>query len=601
MADDYFAGRGFPWEYDPGPPRNRKWPRLFSETPNYRALGKAVMSSGKEKYRWHFGPLYYRGRLGDDQVKVLVIGQEGGQDEALSRRAFTGSSGSRMQHFLDHIGINYSYLFLNTFVYSIFNQYSGTRIRWLAQDPASPIQQQRQRIFEYVLERNDVHLVIAVGTAAKESVVTWVASRGGSCPDGSQTIETCDAAVLGPRTKTLGVLHPGGASSGNLPAIKADYQRAAAQVEQWANADPAWLPPDPGMTRASAAAYEYDKLPIPFRDLPYGIVWRLGHQSTTSNRTDDQRGIQIFSQSANRTDPLTYADEAPGSKTGYADEPGDLPYEPPVASYGDFDRGPSAATARLLSGGRTGFEWPDWSALGVTTHPSFGHGPIYRGRPDEATVIVLADQQSQDDLFTCRALTGEAGQRFHGFLEAIGVDHSYVIYRVLPVDTLDLSTSARNAIVDDAQVRKVYAEMVRRAATASRRRKVLLAMGPMAQRLAAHVNPTGLDVVELKAWRQSSAAASWHAAIATLDTMTFGKDRSHPSFSWDGARRQIPRYDLPYGLPRWQGSSGDRGRQPEQNSQPSPHFRMIFMPEWAFSLEPEPLTQAEQQAAAAAP
>ena len=55
MADDYLAGRGNPWDYDPGPPRNRKWPRLFSETPNYRALGEAVI--GSDKFRWHFGPM----------------------------------------------------------------------------------------------------------------------------------------------------------------------------------------------------------------------------------------------------------------------------------------------------------------------------------------------------------------------------------------------------------------------------------------------------------------------------------------------------------------------------------------------------------------
>ena len=177
--EQYTTGRGNPWDYDPGPPRNRKWPRLFSETPNYRSLGKAVM--GSEKFRWHHGPMFYRGRLGDNQVKVLVIGQEGGQDEALSHRSFTGSSGSRMQHFLNQIGITQSYLFLNTFVYSIYGQYSGDKIRRLAQDPASPICQHRHELLDYLAARNDLQLVIAVGNAAKESVRTWLESRGGTC------------------------------------------------------------------------------------------------------------------------------------------------------------------------------------------------------------------------------------------------------------------------------------------------------------------------------------------------------------------------------------------------------------------------------------
>jgi uracil-DNA glycosylase len=69
-------------------------------------LGLAVL--GKEKFRWHFGPMFYRGRLGDNQVKVLVIGQEGAQDESLAQRSFTGGTGARMQHFLHHIGITRS-------------------------------------------------------------------------------------------------------------------------------------------------------------------------------------------------------------------------------------------------------------------------------------------------------------------------------------------------------------------------------------------------------------------------------------------------------------------------------------------------------------
>ncbi len=600
MADSYLDGRGNPWDYDPGPPRNRKWPRLFSETPNYRGLSKAVM--GSEKFRWHFGPMYYRGRLSDNQVKVLVIGQEGGQDEALSHRSFTGSSGSRMQHFLNHIGITSSYLFLNTFVYSIFNQYSSTKVRWLAQHPDSPIQQHRQEILDYVVARNDIHLVIAVGTAAKETVATWVESHGGNCP--GSNVKNCDGSVLGPNTKIIGVVHPGGASSGNLGAIKTDFRRAARQVEQWSAADSSWLPEDSDGTRKSAASYSYGKVPIPFRDLPFGVAWRLGYGSTTSNRKDNQRGIQIFSKSGkygNRGHSLRYSDYAHGSTAGYSDDPDDLPYEPPVTKYKDYERGPRSAMARLLGGGKTGFEWPDWNAIGADAHPSFGTGPIYRGRPEDATVIVLADQRSHDDLMTYRALTGEAGQRFQGVLEAIGINESYVIVRVLPVDTLDISTAARNALVDHPQVRKVYGEIVRAVATANGRRKVLLAMGPMAKRLAPHVNSTGLPLVELKAWGQSGAAADWRNAIATLQNVTYGKDRTNASFDWDGTRQQIPRFDLPYGTTRWEGTSGDRVRKAKRGSSPSPDYYKILMPDWVYDLDPRPLTSAEQAAADAAP
>lgn len=595
--DQYTEGRGNPWDYDPGPPRNRKWPRLFSETPNYRALGKAVM--GSEKYRWHHGPMFYRGRLGDGQVKVLVIGQEGGQDEALSHRSFTGSSGSRMQHFLGHIGITRSYLFLNTFVYSIYGQYSGIGIRWLAQDPDSPICRHRDELLDYVAERNDLHLVIAVGTAAKESVRTWVEARGGSCQAGIDHLDQCDGTPIGPKTRLLGVVHPGGAASGNLTAIKADFRRAAERVEEWAQADPTWLPSDPDGTREAAADYSYGKAPIPFADFPYGVAWRLGHGSTTSNRKDSQRGIQMFSAAGkynNSGHSLTYTGSADGSVTGYEQDPGDLAYEPPIHDYRAFDRGPGSTMGRLLMGGRTGYHWPDFAALGADAHPSFGSGPIYRGRPEEATLILLADQGSHDDLFTCRALTGEAGQRLSGFLEAAGVDESYVIIRVLPIDTLDVSTSVRNAIVDDPQVRKVYRKILATVGAANRRRKVVVAAGPMSRRMVADVAPAGLPVVEMKAWGQSGAAASWQDALDVLAGLTYGKDRSNPSFHFDSGRGQIPRQDLPYGVPRWQGSSGDRVLKPKRGSKRSPDYFKLMMPRWAFDLEPEPLSPSEAAA-----
>ena len=602
MAVNFTDGRGNPWEFDPGPPRNRSWLRLFSETPNYRALGQAVM--GRDKFRWHFGPMFYRGRLADNNVKVLVIGQEGAQDESLSHRSFTGGTGGRMQHVLNHLGITRSYLFLNTFVYPIFGQYSGTKIRWLAQDASSPIRQHRHNILNYVLTRNNVHLVIAVGTAAKESVQTWVESRGGTCPDGISDLSTCDSHVLHAKTRVLGVRHPGGASSGNLAAIKADFIRAMQQVETWSAADPSWLPADPGANRSNADSFVYDRAPIPFRDFPFGTPWRLGRGSTSSRRKDEQRAIQIFSAGGKFRIPdhaLTYSDAANGTKTGYSDEAGDLPYEPPVESYREFDRGPDTSFARLLAGGRTGFAWPDFTALGADAHPSFGHGPIYRGRPREATVIVIADQQSHDDLFMARALTGEAGQRFQNLLAAMGLIRSYLILRVLPIDTLDLGTGTKHTLVDHPKVRNIYSKVIETAAKANNRIKVILAMGPLAQRLVPHVNPTGLPVVELKSWNQSGAAASWRAALTQLSTMTYGKDKGQPSFAFDGTRHQIPRYDLPYGALRWQGSSGNRARKPTLNGQKTPDYFKLFMPKWAFDLAPESLSNAEQSAVDSAP
>lgn len=604
MENEYWTGRGVPWEYDPGPPRNRRWPRYFAEAPNYRQLGKAF--AGREKFRWHFGPMFYRGRLGDNAVRVLVIGQEGAQDESLSHRAFTGGTGARMQHFLHHLGITRSYLFLNTFVYTIFGQY-GDDIRWLAQSPDSPIVQHRHDILDYVLARNDVHLVVAVGRAAKETVVTWVTSRGGTCPAGDGDVSQCSGGHLDPRTRIVGVRHPGGAGKGaSLQLIKADFQRAADQVQAWTQADPGWLPPDEDGVRGFDQPYTYRSAPIPFRDFPYGVPLRLGRGGTSSNRKDRQRSIQIFSAGGKynaRGANLHYEDQAPGTPAGYQAPPADLPYEPPKGSYRHYDKGPGRRFARLFMGGEPGREWPDFRALGATAHPSFGHGPIYRGRPAAAHVLVLADQQAHDDLFTGRALTGGAGQHLQAFLQALGILEAYVILRVLPVDTLDLDAPAAAAIAAHPQVRQVHQALVDEIRDASQDLGLVLALGPQARALAANLVLGGLPTVALKAWNEPGALQDWQDHLPAIRQIPYRREMANPAFAYDGRRGQIPRIDLPYGTVRWIGTSGDRARRAwDLDAQaPSPDYYKLFVPDWVFRLEPRPLSDEEQEAIDKAP
>jgi uracil-DNA glycosylase len=600
----YWQGRGYPWEYDPGPPKNRSWARLFAQTPNYRGLG--VAATGSERFRWHFGPMFYRGRLKDNSVKVLVIGQEGAQDESLSHRSFTGGTGARMQHFLNYIGITESYLFLNTFVYPIYGQYVSS-LQWLAQDPDSPIVQHRHQVFNYVLERNDVHLVIAVGNAAKESVVSWVEWRGGSCPQGIKDISQCTAANLDPSTKIIGVVHPGGAGKGGaLDAIKADFRRAAQQIKGWMDADPNWLPPDPSGSRHFDQPYEYESAPVPFADFSYGFPLRLGQGGTSSNRMDEQRSIQIFSENGKynaQGDLLSYGYQGEGSQEGYSQEARDLPYEPPKARYQDYDKGPGKQWAKLLMGGNTGLEWPDFAALGASAHPSLGCGAIYRGRPSGANVLLLADQQSHDDLFTGRALSGESGQRLQAFLQAMGIVKRYVIIRVLPIDTLDFDESITGSILSNPQTIKVYQAILDRIISRNKKLRLILTFGPNSRKLAQSLDRGSLSLLNLKAWKEDGALADWQSQLAAISRIGYEKETPNPSFSYDGSRGQIPRFDLPYGVLRWIGTSGDRGSRPIDNAtqRPSPDYYKIYMPDWAHRLEPSPLSKKEQKAVDSAP
>ncbi|MHC4168336.1 MAG: hypothetical protein ACYSWQ_15390, partial [Planctomycetota bacterium] len=104
------------------------------------------------------------------------------------------------------------------------------------------------------------------------------------------------------------------------------------------------------------------------------------------------------------------------------------------------------AFAKLFMGTKKGLEWPDFEVLGVNAHASLGYGAIFRGRPAQATVLILADQQSHSDLFTARALSGEGGQRLQAFLSAMGITKRYCILRVLPVDASDLTVAKRKCL-----------------------------------------------------------------------------------------------------------------------------------------------------------
>ena len=300
---------------------------------------------------------------------------------------------------------------------------------------------------------------------------------------------------------------------------------------------------------------------------------------------------------------LAYSDLAFGDQKGYEAAPEDVPYEPPKHRHGEYDTGPGDEFARLFMGGQPGLEWPDFNTLGANAHLSFGTGSIYRGRPDEAYALILADQQSHDDLFTGRALTGEAGQHMQPFLEAIGLKKAYLILRVLPVDTLDLSVSRVRSIIDHSQVRKVYQAMVDLVRARNDDLGIMLTFGRHADHLARNLNMSGLPRVALKAWKDSGAPADWQNQLNDIRETSYRREISNPSFDYDGRRGQIPRYDLPYGVRRWVGTSGDRARQArdQSTSKPSPDYYKLFVPDWVYALDPEALSPEEQTVVQNAP
>ena len=79
-----------------------------------------------DSFRVEWGPVFHRGRL-DGSARVLIIGQDPATHETIARRILVGEAGQRAQGLLTRLGIERSYVFINTFLYSVYGQSGGTR------------------------------------------------------------------------------------------------------------------------------------------------------------------------------------------------------------------------------------------------------------------------------------------------------------------------------------------------------------------------------------------------------------------------------------------------------------------------------------------
>lgn len=125
-------------------------------------------------FRIEWGPLFHRGRL-DGSARVLVLGQDPAQHEAITRRILVGEAGQRVQAFLGKLGIDSSYVMVNAFLYSVASQDGGSRHR---HDPA--IVAYRNRWLDALVAGSQIEAVIAFGSLAREAFESWRATPSGA-------------------------------------------------------------------------------------------------------------------------------------------------------------------------------------------------------------------------------------------------------------------------------------------------------------------------------------------------------------------------------------------------------------------------------------
>ncbi len=212
-------------------------------------------------FRTEWGPIFHRGRI-DGSARVLVIGQDPSHHEAVLRRILVGEAGMRFQGFLAKLGIDRSYVMINTFVYSLYGQ-AGNKHKH-----DSAIQAYRNAWIDALVKTQSIEAAISLGQLADDA---WHAWKG--TPSGSKS-----------PIPYVHITHPTQpeSSSNNDPAKLA--QATTALLANWNQGleaiRPAIQHPDAdrplvpyGQTFAAA-----DKPPIPSFDLPAGTPpWMFAH------------------------------------------------------------------------------------------------------------------------------------------------------------------------------------------------------------------------------------------------------------------------------------------------------------------------------------
>jgi uracil-DNA glycosylase len=233
-------------------------------------------------FRTEWGPIFHRGRL-DGTARVLVIGQDPAASENITRRILVGEAGHRVQGLLAKLGIDHSYVMVNTFLYSVYGQQAGSGHRGDA-----AIVAYRNRWLDALVADNPLEAVIALGSLADDAWKKWRDHAGPGAP------QLAYAHVTHPTQPE--------SSSGGDPHKLADATRA--MLTNWnhglSRLHPAITTPD---TARQLVPYGdkltgKDRAAIPERDLPPGLPdWmrspRAWAQRTGQSAAEKRRTVTI--------------------------------------------------------------------------------------------------------------------------------------------------------------------------------------------------------------------------------------------------------------------------------------------------------------------
>lgn len=233
-------------------------------------------------FRVEWGPIFHRGRL-DGTARVLVLGQDPAAHESIARRILVGEAGQRIQGFLAKLGIESSYVMVNTYLYSVYGQGGGERHK-----ADAAIAAYRHRWLDALIIGSAVEAVVALGGLAADAVGRWLATPAGAA-----------AAVA-----HAAITHPTYPESASASGTITKADATARMLANWNQALPvlhaAIAHPDVArpLVPYGTELAPTDVAPIPEADLPAGIpAWMrslTAWAARTGTTPEDKRAtIQV--------------------------------------------------------------------------------------------------------------------------------------------------------------------------------------------------------------------------------------------------------------------------------------------------------------------
>jgi uracil-DNA glycosylase len=189
-------------------------------------------------------------------------------------------------------------------------------------------------------------------------------------------------------------------------------------------------------------------------------------------------------------------------------------------------------------------------------------GPVfYRGRLDgTARVLVIGQDPSTDEVLAHRILVGQAGQLVQTFLAKLGLTHSYLMLNTFLFGIQ--SASLNQNIATDPSI-MAYRNKLFDQVHATNNLSAILTFGTYAHLSAMNwPHPSSLKVVQLThPTSPSGVAANWNSQFAVASSaLAPDVDGSVDSTPFSASSpiqgTDVPRRDLPFGVPTWHGAGG---------------------------------------------